>query len=78
MMMALLLACPGCVGDGKSAQVHGAQMGVIAMLLVIVPILIGIAFIARSWARRARALERSEGAGPAQPTWFALAPQPKR
>ena len=72
MMSALLLACPACVGDPNSKQVQGAQAGVIFLLVVVVGLLVGIALIARSWARRARALELARGDPQPQPAWFAL------
>jgi hypothetical protein len=52
-----LLACPICFGDPASPMVHGAKMGVAFLLAVIVGMLVSIALIARSWARRARALD---------------------
>ena len=58
-MMPFLLACPMCFGAADSDQVNAAKVGVLVMLGFIVPILIAIAFIARSWAKRARALEAS-------------------
>ena len=57
-MLRLLLACPMCFGGADSEQVHAAKAGVLVLLGFIVPLLVAIAFIARSWARRARALER--------------------
>ncbi len=59
---ALLLACPICFGDSKSPMVHGAKVGVAFLLVVIVGVLVAIALTARSWARRARALEAAERA----------------
>lgn len=56
-MMALILACPMCFGASDSNQVQAAKVGVLVLLGVIVPILVAIALIARSWAKRARALE---------------------
>ena len=56
MMMALLLACPMCFGAEDSEQVRAAKVGVLVLLGFIVPLLVAIALIARTWARRARAL----------------------
>jgi hypothetical protein len=58
-MMPLLMACPVCFGAADSEQVQAAKVGVLVMLGFIVPLLVTIAFIARSWARRARALDAS-------------------
>ena len=55
-MIAFLFACPICFGAGDSDQVRAAKVGVLVLLAFIVPLLVAIAFIARSWARRARAL----------------------
>jgi hypothetical protein len=52
----LLLACPICFGAADSDQVRAAKIGVLVLLGCILPLLVAIAFIARSWARRARAL----------------------
>lgn len=59
-MMGLLLACPYCFGAENSEQVHAAKVGVLVLLAVIVPLLVAIALIARSWAKRARALDAAE------------------
>jgi hypothetical protein len=56
-MMTFLLACPMCFGAADSEQVRSAKLGVLVLLGFIVPLLVAIAFIARSWARRARALD---------------------
>ena len=56
-MIALLIACPVCFGAADSEQVWAAKVGVLVLLGFIVPLLVAIAFIARSWARRARALD---------------------
>jgi hypothetical protein len=56
-MMALMLACPMCFGAADSEQVHAAKIGVLVLLGFIVPLLAAIALIARSWARRAKALD---------------------
>jgi len=55
-VIALLVACPICFGAADSDQVRAAKVGVLVLLAFIVPLLVAIAFIARSWARRARAL----------------------
>ena len=55
-MIALLVACPSCFGAADSEQVQAAKVGVLVMLAFIVPVLGAIAFVARSWAKRARAL----------------------
>ena len=57
--MGLLLACASCFGNADSDQVKAAKVGVLVLLGVIVPILVVIAFVARTWARRARALEQA-------------------
>ena len=57
--MTLLLACAQCFGDPGSDQVKAAKIGVLVLLGVIVPILGVIGFTARTWARRARALQQS-------------------
>lgn len=60
MIQTLLIACPMCFGDPDSAQVHSAKVGVLVLLGFIVPLLVAIALVARSWARRARALREAE------------------
>ena len=59
-MIAFLLACPMCFGAENSDQVRAAKVGVLVLLAVIVPLLVAIALIARTWARRARALDAAE------------------
>jgi hypothetical protein len=59
-MMSFLLACPMCFGAADSGQVQAAKIGVLVLLACIVPILVAIAFTARSWARRARALDEAQ------------------
>ena len=59
MMLALLLACPMCFGAEDSEQVRAAKVGVLVLLGFIVPILLAIALIARTWAKRARALDEA-------------------
>jgi hypothetical protein len=49
-----------CFGAADSEQVHAAKVGVLVLLGFIVPLLVAIAFTARSWAKRARALDRAE------------------
>ena len=58
-MLSLLMACPMCFGAEDSTQVQAAKAGVLVLLGFIVPLLVAIAFIARSWAKRARALRSS-------------------
>jgi hypothetical protein len=48
-----------CFGAENSEQVHAAKMGVLVLLAVIVPLLVAIALIARTWAKRARALDEA-------------------
>ncbi len=62
-MMALLLACPVCWGQVETPLTAGAKAGVAFLLAVIVSVLLAIALIARSWARRARELELAGKAG---------------
>lgn len=57
-----LAGCPLCFGDPSSDMVKGAKAGVVFLLLVVAGLLVTIAAIARSWALRARALERAAGA----------------
>jgi hypothetical protein len=57
-MMTLLLACPMCFGAADSEQVQAAKIGVLVLLGFIVPILVAIALVARSWAKRAKALSQ--------------------
>ena len=59
MMMALLLSCPTCFGAAYSEQVRAAKVGVLLLLGFIVPILVAIALTARTWAKRARALDEA-------------------
>ena len=58
-MLRMLLACPMCFGAADSGQMQAAKIGVLVMLGFIVPVLVAIGFTARTWARRARALEKS-------------------
>ena len=59
-MTGLLLACATCFGAADSDQVRAAKIGVLVLLGFIVPLLVAIGFIARSWARRARELDASD------------------
>ena len=61
-MMSLLLACPMCFGAAGSDQVYAAKIGILVLLGCIVPILAAIGFIARTWAKRARALDQKQAA----------------
>ena len=54
------LACPVCWGEAGSPMVDGAKAGVAFLLVIIVGVLVAIALIARSWARRARELDAAE------------------
>ena len=58
-MTAFLLACASCFGSADSDQVKSAKIGELVLLGFIVPILFAIGFIARTWAKRARALEQA-------------------
>ncbi len=59
-MISLLLACPICFGGADTEQVRAAKAGVLVLLGFIVPLLVAIGFIARSWVKRARALDAAE------------------
>lgn len=59
MTLTILLACAYCFGDPGSDQVKAAKIGVLVLLAVIVPVLGVIGFVARTWAKRARALEQA-------------------
>jgi hypothetical protein len=48
-----------CFGASDSTQVQAAKAGVLVLLGIIVPLLGAIGFVARSWAKRARALSSS-------------------
>jgi hypothetical protein len=58
--MGLLLACATCFGAADSDQVKAAKVGVLVLLGFIVPLLVAIASIARTWAKRARELASSD------------------
>jgi hypothetical protein len=60
MISSLLLACPICFGGADTEQVRAAKIGVLVLLGCIVPLLLAIGFIARSWAKRARMLDAAE------------------
>jgi hypothetical protein len=49
-----------CFGAADSNQVYAAKIGILVLLGCIVPLLAAIGLIARSWAKRARALERQQ------------------
>ncbi|MGZ6123883.1 MAG: hypothetical protein ACXWLR_02930 [Myxococcales bacterium] len=75
-MIATLLACPVCFGAADTEQVRAAKVGVLVLLGCIVPLLVAIGFIARSWARRARLLDAAEkeasaslSSSPQSPAW---------
>ena len=53
-----VLACSACFGDPTSPLTKGLKMGIVFMLVVVVGVLTGIASIAFSWSRRAKALEQ--------------------
>jgi len=56
------LACPVCFGNPGSPQTQGAQAGVLALLLVTVTVLCGIAgFFFVYLRRRIRMFEESNG-----------------
>jgi hypothetical protein len=48
-----------CFGAADSEQVRAAKIGVLVLLGFIVPILAAIALIARTWAKRARELDKA-------------------
>jgi len=52
-------ACAVCFGDPNSDLSKGIKAGVIVLILVVGGVLGGIASIAISWSRRAKALESS-------------------
>jgi hypothetical protein len=57
-----VLACPVCFGNPNSAQMKGAQAGILALLLVTVSVLSGIAgFFFIYLRRRIRMFEESNG-----------------
>ena len=56
-LAAALLACPVCFGDPASPQGHAVRLAIGFLLAVIVSVLAAIGLVARSWARRAHALE---------------------
>jgi hypothetical protein len=56
------LACPVCFGNPNSAQMKGAQAGILALLLVTISVLSGIAgFFFIYLRRRIRMFEESNG-----------------
>ena len=68
------LACPVCWGEANSPMVDGAKAGVAVLLGIVVCLLIAIALIARSWARRARSLDAQGSLSPTLRSPAALAP----
>ncbi len=58
-MISLLIACPICFGDPNSQQAHGARVAVFFMLALTLSMLTALALVARSWAVRAREVERT-------------------
>jgi hypothetical protein len=61
-MLSLLLSCPMCFGDPSSEMATAAKWGVTFMLGVVFCVLFAIAMVARSWAKRARELDRAAAA----------------
>jgi len=58
----LALACPVCFGNPNSAQMKGAQAGILALLIVTVAMLSSIAgFFFVYLRRRIRMFEESNG-----------------
>ena len=55
----LLLACAVCGGDPAADQVRAAKLGVLVLLGIVVALLASIAWVLRTWARRAAQLERA-------------------
>jgi hypothetical protein len=57
-----VLACPVCFGNPNSPQMKGAQAGILALLLVTISVLSGIAgFFFIYLRRRIRMFEESNG-----------------
>ncbi len=52
-------ACAVCFGDPASLMSKGVVAGVYALLAVVVVVLGAIAFIAFSWSRRAKSLQKT-------------------
>jgi hypothetical protein len=61
-----ILSCPVCFGDPSSPMTQSAKWGVLFLLVVVVCVLAGIATVAVTWARRARALAQAEEAAAAR------------
>ena len=59
MILSLLIACPVCWG-GADTLAEAAKAGVLFLLAVVVCVLVAIALIARSWARRAAELDAQD------------------
>jgi Na+/proline symporter len=51
---AAVLACTVCFGDPNSAQVRGAEAGIIVLFGVVAAVLLSIAAVGLFWVRRAR------------------------
>jgi hypothetical protein len=51
-------ACSVCFGDPNSVMSKGIKAGVVLLILIVGGVLGGIASVAVSWARRAKALEQ--------------------
>jgi hypothetical protein len=62
-----LFGCPVCFGDPSSPMTQSAKWGVLFLLVVVVCVLAGIASVAAVWARRARALARTESLSRSNP-----------
>ena len=58
-----MLACTVCGGDPSADQVRAAKLGVLVLLGVVVALLASIAWVLRTWARRAAQLERAQAPG---------------
>ena len=56
------LACAVCYGDPDSAQVKGAEAGILVLFGVIATVLAGIAGMAIFWILRARAMASTTNA----------------
>ena len=54
MSVNLFYLCSVCFGDPSSLLSKGASAGILFLFAVIGAVLVGIAWTARSWARRAR------------------------
>lgn len=54
-------ACAVCFGDPESTQTQSAMAGVLVMLGITLFVLGTFGSVAITWARRARALDQSQG-----------------